>query len=257
MRWRYENEYPLNRTEWTRYYLRSAGVKHGKGSDFGTISIDPPKQEEPDTYSVPESTELLLAGKPVLSYSTPPLKSKIRIYGPLSIILYGSSTSQDTVWFVKLLDISPSGKQRLLTQGVLRASYRALDESKSTMGRPFHPFKKRRLLASNTIYEFQIELMPIFHTFKKDHRMRVDIASDDLTHYGALHTLDIEELPMPSRNSVYHNSRYPSHLLLPVIPDAPVFRKVEPPLSNIAWSFTPGTSWPSTQGWPLVRKDRN
>jgi predicted acyl esterase len=250
--WRYENEYPLERTKWTKFYFHSSTSGCTTEPPYGLISMDPPGSEQPDTYMVPESTESLIAGKPVLAYTTPPLQEDIRVWGPLSAALYGSSTSVDTAWFLKLKDIAPDGSDKLVSRGILRASHREVDESKSKPGQPFHPFQKRLPLKPNTVYEFQIEMRPIFHTFKAGHKIWVEIASDDPAYFGTLHSLDIISLPMPAENALYHDPTYPSHLYLPVIPDAPIIKEVAPPLSQVKWELTHGTSWPSTTGWPLL-----
>jgi predicted acyl esterase len=250
--WRYENEYPLKRTEWTKFYLRSNPSGRATDPPYGLISMDSPGSEAPDKYRIPESTSVLLAGKPVLAYATSALKDDVRVWGPLSATLYGSSTSVDTAWFVKLMDIGFDNKVNLVSQGILRASYREVDGAKSRPGQPLHPFRKRDPLEPNTVYEFQIEMLPAFHTFKAGHKIWLQIASDDLTYFGRLHTLDVPELPLPAENAIYHDSEYPSHLLLPVIPDAPIIKPVETPVSQITWSLTPGIWWPDLSGWPLI-----
>jgi len=250
--WRYENEYPLKRTEWTKFYLRSNRSGSANDPPYGLLSTDSPGDEAPDSYLVPESTYRLLSGKPVLAYATSPLKEDVRVWGPLSAVLHGSSTSLDTAWFIKLMDVEPDDKIKFLSRGILRASYREVDETRSTPGQPFHPFQKRIPLEPKKIYEFQIEMLPVFHTFKAGHRIWLQIASDDLTYFGALHSLDVFELPMPCENTIHHNSMHPSHLLLPVIPDAPIIQPVEAPLSQVTWPLTPGIWWPNTSGWPLT-----
>jgi predicted acyl esterase len=44
---------------------------------------------------------------------------------------------------------------------------------------PWHSFQKPADLKPNTVYEFQIELQPVFKTFKKGCRIWLKIASDD------------------------------------------------------------------------------
>ncbi len=84
------------------------------------------------------------------------------------------------------------------------------------------------------VYEFQIELTPIFHTFKAGHRVWLQIASDDLTHY-LVPASDLQAMPLPAENAIYHDSAHASQLILPIIPDAPMIKPVAPPLSQIIW----------------------
>ncbi len=237
LQWRYENEYPLARTQWTRLYLRSNPEGPSTKPPYGLMSRDTPATEEPDEYATPNQ-ESVLAGESVigLGYSTPALEEDLRVWGPLSIVLYGSTTSIDTVWFVKLCEIGADGKVSLLTQGHLKASFREVDEGRSKPGQPFHSFQDPALPEANSVYEYQIEMMPIFHTFKKGSKIWVQIASDDFEYQGKLRSLYIYEgLPFPGKNKVYHDSRYPSHLVLPVVPDAPIIKPVGPPVSEIKW----------------------
>ena len=48
-RWRHENEWPLARTHYTRYYLHSDGSANTRSGD-GTLSTVPPGAEPPDRY---------------------------------------------------------------------------------------------------------------------------------------------------------------------------------------------------------------
>ncbi len=234
--WRYENEYPLARTEWTKFHLRSNSAGPATKPPYGLISTEPLGSEERDRYVTPESLVLVAAGKPVLAYATPTLNKDVRVWGPLSVVLYGSSTTLDTVWFVKIGDVGPDGAVTLLTKGHLKASYREVDEAKSKPGQPFHPFQNPVPPEPNTVYEYQIEMLPIFHTFKAGHKIWVQIASHDFDYHTRQHTVYTSEmLPVPAENAIYHDSAYPSHLLLPVIPDAPIIKQVEPPVSEIKW----------------------
>jgi hypothetical protein len=237
LEWRYENEYPLARTQWKNFYLRSNPQGPSTKPPYGLLSPSAPPNEEPDRYTTPNQ-ERVLAGEPVvaLGYSTPPLAEDLKVWGPLSMVLYGSTTALDTIWFVKLGDIGPEGKVRLITQGHLKASFREVDEIRSAPGQPFHPFQNPVLPEPNSVYEYQIEIMPIFHTFRRGHKIWVQIASDDPEYHGKLRSLYIYEgLPFPGENAVFHNSVHPSHLVLPVIPEAPIIRPVGPPISDIRW----------------------
>jgi predicted acyl esterase len=249
--WRYENEYPLKRTKWTKFYFHGKTTTSKKETIYGSLSLEAPATEKPDKYKLPDSTALLLAGKPVLVYATPSLKKDIRVWGPLSVTLYGSSTEKDTAWFVRLFDVGPKNELKFLSRGILKGSFREVDKERSRPGQPFHPFQNPVSLEPKKVYEFQIEMKPVFYTFKAGHKIRVEIASDDVSYFGSLHSLDIQRLPMPVENTIYHDTRYPSHLLLPVITDAPIIKKVEPPLSKVEWPLVPGNRWPSTSGGRL------
>jgi predicted acyl esterase len=240
--WRYENEYPLKRTQWTKLHLRANGA----------LGDAPSGKENPDKYRMPDSYAQLTAGKAPLAYATPPLEKDMRIWGPVSFTLYASSSQIDTAWYAKLADVTPDGKVQRVNRGILKASFRAIDASRSAPGQPFHPFEKQELLEPGKVYEFQIEMTPIFHTFRAGHRLQLEIASDDLEYNNTLRQIELQILPWPVENSIHHDASHPSHLLLPVVPDAPEIKPVQPPVSEIKWPLVPGAWMPNTDGWPLV-----
>lgn len=241
-KWRYEAEYPLARTQWEKLYLRAESE----------LSQEAPGDEEPDSYRMPDSYAQLIAGEPVLSYVTPPLEHDLKIWGPLSLTLFASSSEIDTAWHIKVTALSPDGAPRPLSRGVLKASFREVDETLSNPGQPFHPFERMDLLEPGVVYEFQIELRPLFHTLAAGHQLRVEIASEDIQYSNPQRQIDVQLLPWPVENTIHHDHNHPSHLLLPVIPDAPEIQPVEAPLSEIDWPLVPGAWMANTDGWPLT-----
>ena len=63
--------------------------------------------------------------------------------------------------------------------GSLKAKFREIDKELSRPGLPWHSFQNPQPLKPRTTYEFQIELQPVFKTFKKGCRIWLKIASDD------------------------------------------------------------------------------
>ena len=266
-KWRYEDEYPLKRTRWERYYL------HGRTAatdSCGLISPTPPAADEKvDTYdNVSLNTAMLYAygiapltptQQHYVAYLSPPLEQDIRVWGPVSFTLYASTTEEvtsDLSFFVKMGEMVPNGvplnpvtgkpetkpevndpwtprEVQLWTWGSLKAKFRDLDESKSRPGMPWHPFQNPRELRPATVYEFQIELQPVFKTFRKGCRIWLKIASDDALYSTLDSSSRYVETPLSpenSRISIFHDARYPSHLFLPVMPDTHKRAPVKPPL---------------------------
>jgi len=233
--WRYENEYPIARTEWTKLYLRTNPAKPAQPPQ-GLISLEAPAADEPpDAYNAPRPRQLgpaSAAGQPSLAYITPPLERDLTLQGPLAVTLCGSSDTVNTqplAWFVKVGDVAPDGSLRLITKGGLKASFREVDEAKSKPGQPFHPFNSSVSVDPKKIYDYQIELQPIFHTFRLGHKLWLQVCSDDME-FKLNNIVDGVVGPVAAENSVYHDAAHPSHLLLPVIPDAPIIGPVKKPL---------------------------
>ena len=81
---RAENEWPLARTQWTRYYLESEGMSLSR---------------RPVHSSGATSFEALGAG---LTFATPPLEHETEITGPVAARLHVSSSTRDADLFLVL-----------------------------------------------------------------------------------------------------------------------------------------------------------
>lgn len=241
-RWRYENKYPIARTRWTPLYL---------GTNFSLRPAAPAGDEPADSYRMPESYAQLVAGKTPLAYRTEPLDRPICLAGPLSLTLYAASSQPDTAFYAGLYDLDTGGGATPVTVGKLKASFHALDASRSRPGQPFHPFERQELLTPGTVYEFQIEMTPAFRTITAGHRLELCLASEDIAYTNPLRQTDVQLLPWPVENTIHHSRQYPSHLTLPVVPEAPEIAPVHEPLASIDWPLLPGCWCPDTEGWPL------
>lgn len=230
--WRYEQEYPLSGTKWTKFFLRSGG-KAG-GPPYGSLTLEMPGEDKPDSYLYPEAQKKVETNLPVLGYVGPPLEKDMDIIGPASLTLYASTTGTDTAWFVKIDDVAPDGSVTMVTKGWLKASHRQVDEAKSKTGQPFHPHTNPSPAEPGKIYRYEIEIWPMFRTFKAGHSIRLRIASND----SHIWDVDIFHAGVDNivKNTVYHERKYPSYLLLPVIPAKSSGSKRRPPLSYKASS---------------------
>jgi hypothetical protein len=177
-----------------------------------------------------------------LRYMTDPLPHDLLIAGPIALTLYAAIDQDDTNWIVILKDIGPDVSvqsvregerkvpadlpERELTRGWLKASHRALDAKRSKPYWPWHPLTReaQKPVTPGTIEEYQIEVMATANLFRKGHRICLDITSLDLP-TGVAGATNAEYVPYHICSSktvlhkVYHDLQYPSHLLLPVIPE--------------------------------------
>lgn len=225
--WRDEDEYPLARTRWTRYYLSSGGHANSREGD-GVLVTEPPGDEPPDTYRhdpadpVPFLTEPTSAqiGGPddyaevelrsdVLVYSTPPLTEDVEVTGPVRLELFGASSAVDTDFTAKLVDVHPDGFCQRLCDGIARARYR---EGMDT----------EVFLEPGTVHEFGVGMWDTSQLFRAGHRIRLEVASSAFPKYdrngGTGEPLATSTELRPADNQVWHTARYPSALVLPVIP---------------------------------------
>ena len=178
-----------------------------------------------------------------LRYMTEPLAADTLVAGPIVLNLFAAIDQDDTNWIVILKDVGPDVSvmsaregerqtpqtlpEREITRGWLKASHRAVDPSRSEPWRPWHPLtrKAQKPVAPGEILEYAIEIMATANLFRKGHRICLEITSLDLP-TGIGGATNAEYIPYhicSSRTTlhhIYHDAKRPSHLLLPVIPDA-------------------------------------
>ena len=226
--WRYENEWPLERTKYTQFYFHSKGRANTKDGD-GTLSTARQKDEPVDSYiynpddpvpSMPDSStfnafiyfpidhSVLEGREDILVYSTPLLTKDIEVTGPVEVILYAASTASNTDFTGKLLDVYPDGRAVYICDGIIRASFR----NGSTNTSNIEPGK---------VYEYHIDLWATSNVFKKGHRIRVEISSSNFPRFDRNlnigRTIATETERMKAEQTIYHNQRYPTCVVLPVI----------------------------------------
>ena len=230
-RWRSEHEWPLARTQWTPYYLRSQGHANGLDGD-GLLSPEAPADERPDKFTYnPNKPVPTLGGNnccraeivpqgamdqrpaeqraDVLVYTTPPLTRDVEVTGPIVVKLYASSSALDTDFTAKLVDVSPDGYAMNLCDGIIRARYR-------------DSFRRAKLLKPGQVYEFTVDCWVTSNRFKKGHRIRLDIASSNFPRFdrnpNTGHRFGMDAELRKAKQTIHHSAQHPSHVLLPVIP---------------------------------------
>jgi len=227
--WRYENEWPLERTNYRKYYLAGGGGAnslHGDGVLSKTVKEDAPADTftydpgnpvptlpdgstfNPFAYG-PTDHRQVEERRDILVYSTTALKKDIEVTGPVEVILYAASSAANTDFTAKLLDVYADGRAIYLCDGILRASYR----NGNTITSNILPGK---------VYEYHIDLGPTSNVFRKGHRIRVDISSSNFPRFDRnLNTggsFARETTWVIARQTIFHSRKYPSCIVLPVIP---------------------------------------
>ncbi|MBI4195540.1 MAG: CocE/NonD family hydrolase [Betaproteobacteria bacterium] len=239
-KWRYEKEWPLRRTRWTKFYLRPEKSTGTRGDPVeGALTTTAPRTRSALAYSASGMTKAgvasaswtstALAGSlPRLgvSFQTDPLSEDLEITGPVNLVLWVSSSTVDMDIFATIRNIDPDGRdvweigqqqqQVPVAKGWLRASHRKLDPGLSLPYRPYHAHDERQWLTPGETVPVQVEIWPTCMVFRKGHRMRLDIQPRDgvgsapYTHYSADYNA--------GENTVYTGGSTASYLLLPLIP---------------------------------------
>ena len=229
--WRGEQEWPLARTKYTRYYLHSNGHANSS-SGTGTLSTKVPEKESPDRYTYDPGNPTPSRGGPicctgdpkadgsydqseiekradVLVYTTPVLKEGVEVTGPLKVVLYSSSSAKDTDFTAKLVDVYPDGGAYNVQEGILRARFR-------------EGFTRKVWMEPGETYEIPIDLEATSNYFGPGHRIRLEISSSNFPRFDRnLNTggNNYDETKwVTAENQVHHASAHASYILLPVIP---------------------------------------
>ncbi|MGC4035280.1 MAG: CocE/NonD family hydrolase [Chitinophagaceae bacterium] len=109
----------------------------------------------------------------VVSFTMDSLKEDITVTGKIIAHLFASTTGTDADWIVKLIDIYPAFDQKNL----LMSQYQLPVAMEVFRGRFRKSFSQPSPLVPNKPEEFVIDLHDINHTFKKGHRIMVQIQS--------------------------------------------------------------------------------
>lgn len=209
--WRFEREWPLQRTDWRKLYLR----------EQGRLSLEAPAGDEAadslDNISY-VTVESVVEGTPHLHYETEPLSSALEVTGPIAFYLYGSLSNVDGNWIIELHDIAPDGEVRILSKGWLKASFRELDEEKSVPHKPWRSYSKQVPVEPGVVEEYAIQIHDTSNVFLEGHRIGLVIKTLDHSLEGGWNTIFFH-LPcsLEVTHTVHHDADHPSHLLLPVI----------------------------------------
>ncbi|MBQ6474344.1 MAG: CocE/NonD family hydrolase, partial [Victivallales bacterium] len=223
--WRTAPSWPPPETRQIPLFLHSDGLANSSRG-HGALSPDPPEGRElPDTCiydpgnPVPScgGRAAIEGGGPqlqndtefctdVLCYTTEPLTTPLELAGEVTLVLYAATSTPDTDYAVKLVDVHPDGSAWDLADGVMRASYH--DQQ---TGQPASP---------GQIRELHVSLWSIACRLPSGHRLRLTVTFSDFPAYvrnlntGAKDETGREYLL--SRQDIFHDSRHPSHLLLPI-----------------------------------------
>jgi uncharacterized protein len=227
---RTEDEWPLKRTAWTKFYLDPASglLKESAPAGKATVSFD--------------------AMGDGVTFMTLPLKEQMEITGPVAAKLFVSSSTRDADLFLIVRVFSPDMKEVVfqgaidphtpIAQGWLRASHRKLDPERSLPFRPYHAHNEMQPLAEGEVVELDIEIWPTSIVAPPGYRIALSIRGQDYVYGGAsgvrlsnfnneltgcgpfLHD-DPQDRPpeiFSGVTTLHFGRNMPGYLLLPVIP---------------------------------------
>ena len=236
-----EQEWPIARTDYTRWYL-DALPQSTHGDPVLRLTRKLPITEASVTYSAEvdlAAPRAVPAGKSAptrgATFISEPMTADCVIAGYSTLTLWVSSTSADMDIHVgvRILDehdrevdyVGPAlipGTNNLfypLTKGWLKASHRALDRTRTTDWRPKHTHRRadHAPLNPGEVVRVEVEIVPTTGLIRKGHRIRVDVEPFTGIGHGNRHGYD-PSYHDGAFNTLHTGPDHPSYLQLPVIP---------------------------------------
>lgn len=166
----------------------------------------------------------------VLTFEMPTLTEDITVAGTLTAQLNVSLSTSDADFIVKLIDVFPDKFQYDTTShGIgngkeyLMDSYQMLVRGEVMRGKFRNSFEKPEAFEPNKATLVKFDLPDVAHTFKKGHKIMVQVQSSwfPLVDRNPQQFLDIYHCQdsdfVSSTIKLYHDSKYPSSIVLPIL----------------------------------------
>jgi len=226
---RAENEWPIARTTWQKFYLH------------------PDDLSLRDDHSRAASLSFEALGEGV-TFLTSPMRVDTEITGPLAAKLFVSSSTSDADLFLILRVFSADLKEIVyqgaidphtpIAQGWLRATHRKLDRKLTLPYRPYHTHDEIQPLTPGEPVELDIELWPTSIVVPAGYRIALSVRGKDYEYGGGsggrlsnfkneltgcgpfLHDdpVDRPEAIFGGKTTLHFGADRQAYLLLPVIP---------------------------------------
>ncbi len=227
---RHENEWPIARTQWTKFHLHPA---------VHSLERQPPVAAVSVTY------DALGEG---ITFLSAPLNKETEITGPLAARLFVSSSTTDADLFLVFRVFTPDLREVVfmgaidphtpVAQGWLRASHHKLDPKLSTEYRPYHTHDQKQPLKPGEVVPLDVEIWPTSIVVPAVHRIALTVRGRDyewqkttgakLSHFrnellgcGPFLHNDPRDRPasvFSGKVTLHMGPQQQSYILLPIIP---------------------------------------
>ncbi len=204
---RYEDEWPIARTEYRELYLDGASGEE-LPSDTAVADYAPLSEAATFTLTFDEDTE---------------------VTGNMKLKLWVSTTEgTDMDLFVGVQKVNAQGEvvnfrvkagfaETPAGLGWLRGSERALDPDRSTPWQPWLSHDNPQPITPNEIVPVEDEILPSSTLFRAGESLRVVVQGQDLFEHPSLAHNHSDDVNLGT-HSIHTGGQYDSHLLIPVVP---------------------------------------
>jgi putative CocE/NonD family hydrolase len=156
----------------------------------------------------------------VLSWETGALEEDVVVSGEIIAHLYASTSGTDSDWVVKLIDVYPEDYPKDPKMG----GYQLMIASEVLRGRYRKSFEKPEPLVPDQVDEYAIDLHSNDHSFRKGHKMMVQVQStwfpvidrNPQKYVENIFTAKDSDYQTATQR-IFRSRRFPSHVKLPTI----------------------------------------
>ncbi len=191
--WSEFNSWPPQNVEKETFYLSpdqelTEGKKSSKAIKFvSDIKRPVPYSEDIKTVFTPRKymtdDQRFAARRPdVLVFETDVLTEDLTLAGDILAKLKVATTGTAADWIVKVIDVHPTDakndkKNKSLQKHLKMSNYHLMVRSEVMRGRFRNSFSKPEPFTPNKKTEVDIKLQDVFHTFKKGHKLQIQVQS--------------------------------------------------------------------------------
>lgn len=235
--WKKYNTWPPVNVAKTDYFLNANNKlslkKNTTGKGFDEFISDP-KKPVPYTNGIYKNRnneymiedQRFAASRPdVVVYETDSLANDITLTGRIAADLFVSTSGTDADFIIKLIDVLPSTEttSAKLPKGTSMDGFQRLVRAEVMRGKFRNSFEKPEAFEPNKISEVKFFLNDVSHTFKKGHRIMVQVQSSwfpliDINPQKFMRIPNAEEKDFQKATiKIYHDTEHQSKLILPVL----------------------------------------
>lgn len=190
--WKTFQNWPPKESTKLNFYLSSNGkleTQKGQSANFSEYYSDPnnpvPSSINYAEYNgftprnyMTEDQRFALSRPDVVTFTTDYLNEDVTLAGEIMAKLKIATTSTDADFIVKIIDIYPADEpQNKDKPNVLYANYHQMVRSEVMPARFRNSFEKPEALTPNATTEVNFRLQDVLHTFKKGHKIQIQVQS--------------------------------------------------------------------------------
>ncbi|MCS6808469.1 MAG: CocE/NonD family hydrolase [Bacteroidota bacterium] len=242
--WRTFNEYPPKAARQQKLYLHAGGKLAWTAPDstsqqlFSEYSSDPakpvPHTEDLTTLfgitmrNYMTEDQRFAAKRPdVLVFQTDTLTEDVTLCGEITAALQVATTGTDADWVVKLIDVYPGWEPNhpyMPHKNIILGGYQQMVRSEIMRSRFRKSFEKPEPMVPGEITPITFRLQDVFHTFKKGHRIMIQVQStwfpafdrNPQRYVDNIYKAKAEDF-IKATHRVYHSKDNPSYVQVSVI----------------------------------------